>query len=82
MRADYEGALPVPPAPVEKSRGASLGACHHPAWKAFLKGSLSFQGWSFPGFLRPCPPKVAWPWAVLLFQSSRLSADFRSGLLE
>ena len=65
-----EGAPSLPSRPVEKSRGASLRACHHSACKAFLKVPLSLPragpfgdfynlprgGWHGPGpsYLRSC----------------------------
>lgn len=70
-RADYKGALPLPPALVEKSRGASLGACHHSVWKAFLKGSSLLPGLVLSRFSPPCPSRVTRPLTVLLCQSPR-----------
>lgn len=51
-RGRCRSAPPHPPL-AEKSRGASLGVCHHPACKAFLKGPLFLRRTGSPGFLRP-----------------------------
>ena len=70
--------IPLAPAPVEKSRGASLGACHHPAREASLKGPLSLPR-SFQDFFTPA--RGGWHGLGPSYSASRLGADLPSGLL-